>query len=329
MKDSTGSVIDSSNYTVAYSNNINAGTAKVTVTFKGDTYEGSMSKTFKISPKKLTTCGLRTVHTYSGKAIVPTPYYYKTVKEWDYYAEEYYTDKKITAFRKNVDYTIAVSGGHKNVGTYTVVIKFKGNYSGTVKKTMQIRPQPVKYAKAVSYSTTSIKASWKKIKGVTGYKIYRYNSAKDKYQLYKTTKSTSCIIARSSAKDTAVSFIIKTYTKVGNKIYYCENKNLYEGWMYTLPSKAGITLKNKDFGEFKIQFNRKAFHQVQISDNKAFSNKNGKFRKTFILELNNSVTISKSGSTNKYYVRAREYYYTSDSKLVVGKWSTVKTITTL
>lgn len=327
VKDSIGSVIDKSNYTVTYSNNINAGTAKVTVIFKGNKYEGSMSKTFKISPKKLTTCGLRTVHTYSGKAIVPTPYYYKTVKEWDYYEEEYYTYKKISAFRKNVDYSIKVSGGHKQVGTYTVVIKFKGNYTGTVKKTIQIRPKPVTKIKSSAYSATSAKFVWNKVKNITGYRVDRYNYKTGKWQKYKFTTKNSLIIPRSSAKDSDVGIRIFTYKKIGGKTYYNDGSKTQYCWQYTKPNKPIVKLKNIDFGEFNIIFNRDTGHQVQISDNRSFSNKGDNYCKT-ITYYSNNVHCYDWSSNLKLFVRAREYYY-NNGKLVVGSWSDVKTITTL
>ena len=329
VKDSTGSVIDSSNYTVAYSNNINAGTAKVTVTFKGDMYEGSMSKTFKISPKKLTTCGLRTVHTYSGKAIVPTPYYYKTVKEWNPYFKEYDIYKKITAFRKNVDYTIKVSGGHKNIGTYTVVIKFKGNYSGTIKKTMQIRPKPVVSSKPIIYSTTSIKVSWSKVKNVSGYVVYRYNNNNNKWVKYKNTTKNSIILPRVLKSDLDVIYCIKTYKKVGKKVYWNDSNNSHINWQYTKPNKPTVKLVNKDFGEFLIKFNRIADHQTQLSDNKAFSNKGNNICVTYRKYASDEVRASQWGSAITYYVRSREFYYSKSGNLVVGPWSDVKKITTL
>ena len=51
VTNSKGNKISSKNYTVKYSKNTKVGTAKVTVTFKGN-YSGSLSKTFKINPKK-------------------------------------------------------------------------------------------------------------------------------------------------------------------------------------------------------------------------------------------------------------------------------------
>ena len=50
VTDSNGSVISSSNYSVAYTNNKNVGKATVKITFKGN-YNGVISKTFTIIPK--------------------------------------------------------------------------------------------------------------------------------------------------------------------------------------------------------------------------------------------------------------------------------------
>ena len=326
VKDSTGSVIDSSNYTVAYSNNINAGTAKVTVTFKGDMYEGSMSKTFKISPKKLTNCYLDTVCSYTGKAIVPVPYYYDHKQAMTSYGlQDYYLKAN---YKKGTDYNITISGGHKNVGNYTIVIKFKGNYSGTIKKTLQIRPAPVVSAKAVSYSATSIKVNWAKAKNVSGYAVYRYNNSKHKWVKYKNTTKNSMIIPRLSKSDVFVDYCIRTYKKVGNKVYWNDGSKNYESWQYTKPNKPIVKLVNLDFGKFDIKFNRSTNHQMQLSDNKAFSNKGNNICITY--RKNGSVMHADQwGSGRTYYVRAREYYYTFSGKLVVGPWSDVKTITTL
>jgi len=49
VKDADGKIIDPSNYNVTYEDNINAGTATATVTFKGDYFEGSKTLTFNIT----------------------------------------------------------------------------------------------------------------------------------------------------------------------------------------------------------------------------------------------------------------------------------------
>lgn len=53
VTDTTGIQIPASNYTVSYSNNKKVGTASATVTFKGSTYSGKITKTFTINPAKV------------------------------------------------------------------------------------------------------------------------------------------------------------------------------------------------------------------------------------------------------------------------------------
>lgn len=60
VKDSKGKIIAKSNYNVSYYKNIKAGTATVKITFKGDYYTGTMSKTFTITKAKNSITGTAT-----------------------------------------------------------------------------------------------------------------------------------------------------------------------------------------------------------------------------------------------------------------------------
>ena len=66
-------LIENTDYTVTYSDNINAGTATATITGIG-AYSGSKNITFTIEPKKIdspTFDGLKSEYTYTGQAIEP------------------------------------------------------------------------------------------------------------------------------------------------------------------------------------------------------------------------------------------------------------------
>ena len=66
-------LIENTDYTVTYSDNINAGTATATITGIG-AYSGSKNVTFTIEPKKIdspTFDGLKSEYTYTGQAIEP------------------------------------------------------------------------------------------------------------------------------------------------------------------------------------------------------------------------------------------------------------------
>ena len=110
-------------YTVSYSNNIKVGTAKVTITGKGN-YTGSVSKTYSIKNnfKKATVSGIST-KAFTGKNITQSI----TVK---------YNGKTL---KKGTDYTVSYSN-NKKIGTATVKIAGKGSYTGTITKTFKINP---------------------------------------------------------------------------------------------------------------------------------------------------------------------------------------------
>ena len=116
-------------YEVTYSNNVNAGTATVTITGKGD-YSGETAATFTIIPKAVTNDGITIAaiadQTYTGSAIEPAV----TVKDGE------------TTLALGTDYTIGYSA-NVNVGTATATITGKGNYSGSREATFTIIPKAV------------------------------------------------------------------------------------------------------------------------------------------------------------------------------------------
>ena len=108
-------------YTATYKNNLNAGTATVTVKGKGN-YSGTMTCTFKINALKLTSATATlsdTTLTYTGKALKPKPTV--TMK----------VDGKTVTLKSGTDYTVKYSN-NKKVGTATVTITGKGNFTGTI-----------------------------------------------------------------------------------------------------------------------------------------------------------------------------------------------------
>ncbi|MCR5539965.1 MAG: MBG domain-containing protein [Ruminococcus sp.] len=138
VKDGSKTLTSGTDYTVAYSNNTNVGTATVTITGKGN-YSGTKSANFNISSPAATPISNCTVtlgttsYTYDGTAKKPTV----TVKNGS---------KTLTS---GTDYTVTYSN-NTNVGTATVTITGKGSYSGSVSKTFTIS------AKSVSGMTITI-----------------------------------------------------------------------------------------------------------------------------------------------------------------------------
>ena len=123
VKDGETTLTLGTDYEVAYSNNVNAGTATVTITGKGN-YSGESAATFTIV-KSMTNDGITIAaiadQTYTGSAIEPAV----TVTDGE---------KTLTL---GTDYTIGYSA-NVNVGTATATITGKGNYSGSREATFTI-----------------------------------------------------------------------------------------------------------------------------------------------------------------------------------------------
>lgn len=137
-------------YTVVYSDNINAGTAKITVTGAGK-YKGMRDVNFTISKLSISKAAAKLNYTkaiYSGNLKKP-----RVTVNLD--------GNKL---KGGSDYTI-VYKNNRNAGTATAIIKGKNNYSGSIKKTFKInRKSIVKFSAKLSYTFTDYNGAAKKPK---------------------------------------------------------------------------------------------------------------------------------------------------------------------
>ena len=191
-------------YTVSYSNNTKVGTAKVTITGKGN-YTGSVSKTYSIKNdfKKATISGISN-KSYTGKNITQSI----TVK---------YNGKTL---KKGTDYTVSYSN-NKNIGTATVKIAGKCSYTGTITKTFKINPAKQEIQKLTAKSKAFF-VDWAQKGSATGYEIqYATNS--------KFTSAKKVTITNNKTDKTTISKLsgkkkyyvrVRSYTTVKGTKYY-------------------------------------------------------------------------------------------------------------
>lgn len=108
-------------YAVSYSNNQHAGTAKATVTGKGN-YAGTASGTFTISPANISEASISVAaQNYTGSQLTPVP----TVT----------LDGK--SLESGTDFTTSYSSNVK-VGTANITVTGKGDYTGSATSTFKI-----------------------------------------------------------------------------------------------------------------------------------------------------------------------------------------------
>ena len=298
VTDANGAKIASSNYSVAYSNNVKKGTATATVTFKGN-YSGTVKKTFIINPAKVSNVKLSsTSYTYNGKTKTPSV----TVK-----------DNKGRKLKNGTDYTVKYSSGRKNAGRYAVKVTFKGNYSGTVKKAFKINPAKVSNVKLSSTSYT--------YNGKTKTPSVTVKDSKGR----KLKKGTDYTVKYSSGRKKVGRYAVKVTFK-GN---YTGSKTVY---YYIIPKSTSIRRVSALRKGFKLSWKKQKTqttgYQIQYSTSK-------KFKKAKAVNVSKNKTtskyIKKLSSKKKYYVRVRTYKkvkINGKTKKVYSSWSKTKTVKT-
>ncbi len=211
VKDSAGKTLKKDiDYTVTYaSGRKNVGTYKVTINMKGN-YSGTKTLTFKINPQSISKGKFSlsaTSYAYNGKVKTPTV----TVKTAD--------GTKLT---KNTHYTVTYASGRKNVGTYKVTIKGKGNYTGTKTLTFKINPKAASINKLTAGNKKLTVKLNRTLSQSTGYEI-QYSTSKSfsnaTKKIITNYKTSSKTLTGLKAKKTYY-VRVRTYKTVGKTKYY-------------------------------------------------------------------------------------------------------------
>lgn len=179
------------------------------------------------SSSKCSVCGAesgsKTIYKASGIKISATAYVYDGSEKKPSVTVK---DSKGSKIDKS-NYSISYSSGRKNVGKYTVTIKLKGNYSGTVKKSFLINPKATSISKLTA-AKKGFKVSWKKqATQTTGYQI-RYSTKSSMSSAKTVTVSSTSTTSKSISKLTAKKKYyvqVRTYKTVSGAKYYSKWSN--------------------------------------------------------------------------------------------------------
>lgn len=139
----------------------------------------------------------------------------------------------------DTDYTVSY-GNNKDAGVATVTVKFKGNYSGSLKTSFTIIPKTVASVPSLTAKSKSIVVKWKKQTVQTsGYQIQYSTSSKftdktSKTITVKSNKTTSKTISKLKAKKKYY-VRIRTYktVKINGK-----STKIYSDWSKTKSVKT-------------------------------------------------------------------------------------------
>lgn len=309
-------LVENANYTVQYSDNINGGTAKVTITGCGD-YYGSIEKTFTITRKDQTISRVEPSYTVTdGEA-----FRLNAITSGDGAITYSSSDESIAIAAKNTGKITT-----KGVGTATITITAAqtDNYNQTTEKVkITVLPKKLTGLKDKSVTTSSINISWNKVKDASGYEVYRYSPTQEEYKKIKTITSGST----TSFKNTKLSagktykYMVRAYTKIGSKKYYGELSSAKT--TTTKPKKTKITkLQFKAYvrGSVYIKYKKVSCtgYEIYYANNKKFKNFD------YYSTKSNWYNIMEN-SRGTYYVKVRPYKI-CDGKLYYGAWSKTKHI---
>ena len=207
--------------------------------------------------------------------------------------------------KNSTDYTVSYSNNTK-VGTATVKITGKGNYTGSVSKTFKIKNN-FKKATVSGISNKSYTG-----KNITQSITVKYNG--------KTLKNgTDYTVSYSSNK------------KIGTATVKIAGNGSYTGTITKTfkinPAKQEIqklTAKSKAFFVDRAQKGSASGYEIQYATNSKFTSAK---KVTITSNKTDKTTVSKLSGKKKYYVRVRSYTTVKGTKYY-GAWSASKSVTT-
>lgn len=302
VKDGSRTLTSGTDYTVAYKDNINVGTAQVTVTGKGS-YTGTVTKEFTITNADIAGCTVSLnadSYVYNGTAKTPSV----TVKDG--------TD----TLKSGTDYTVTYAD-NTNAGTARVTVTGRGNYTGTVTKNFTIQKADQKFNYTKSYSKAYGSKAFTlnaKLKAGNGKLTYATSNKKvatvknGKVTVTGTGAATITVKAARTANYNAASVTVT--------IKASPAKQTLKSLKAVKGRKLTVTWK-KD--------TRATGYQIQYSTDKNFK----KRVKTATVSKYKTVskTITKLTKGKRYYVRVRSYKsakVSGKTQKLYGAWSGAK-----
>lgn len=249
----------------------------------------------KLKTTSITKCSISTVKTaaYTGKAI----------------AAKVAVKNGKTTLKAGTHYTVSYKNNVK-MGKATITIKGieKNGYSGTKTLTFNIVPGVTKSLKASS-STSSVKLTWSKVSGATGYRVYRHNGKNwDKIADIKGTTYT----VKKLKSGTVYKYAVRTYTTVGKTVYWSATYAQLSTATKPATPSVKVTAGKKQAAVSWKKVTGASGYVVYYS-----TSKDGKYKKLATVK-STSYTAKKLTSGKTYYFKVAAYKTVNKSNIYGG-----------
>lgn len=315
-------LVENVDYTLTYSNNVNIGTAHITLNGIGEHKGLKQNYTFNIVPDKVK----NVFHISSENTSLKLSW--NSVSGADAYVITAESINNIKTFTKTVyGRTEGEIDGLIDGNEYIVTVRAlgydsKGNaLSGEPSDYISSKTtgNKVSGVKVSARAEKSITLSWYRIVDCESYTVYQYDSASKEYKLVGKTDGNTDSLKISNLKQ-GVSYKFTVCANKENR--QCEPSDAFSA--VTVPKKVS----NKSAKSKKSRRINYSFKKVSATGYQYQWSTHRNFKSNFLTKSTKStkITIKTAQSRRRYYVRVRAYKTEPGGKKIYGKWSNVKSV---
>lgn len=315
-------LVENVDYTLTYSNNVNVGTAHITLNGIGEHKGLKQNYTFDIIPDKVkkvkyissenTSLKLSWDSVLGANAYVITA---ESINNFKTFTKTVYgrTEGEIEGLIDGNEYIVTVRAlGYDSKGN-----ALSGEPSDYISS--KTTGNKVSGIKVSARAEKSITLSWYRIADCESYTVYQYDSALKDYKPVGKTDGNTNSLKFSNLKQ-GLSYKFTICANKQNR--QCEPSDAFSA--VTVPKKVS----NKSAKSKKSRRITYSFKKVNATGYQYQWSTHRNFKSNFLTKNTKStkVTIKTAQSRRRYYVRVRAYKTERGGKKIYGKWSNVKSV---
>ena len=315
-------LVENVDYTLTYSNNVNIGTAHITLNGIGEHKGLKQNYTFNIVPNKVKKVGHISSENTSLKlswdSVLGADAYVITAES----INNFKTFTKTVYGRTEGEIDGLIDGNEYIVTVRALGYDSKGNaLSGEPSDYISTKTTGNKVSgiKVSTRAGKSITLSWYRLADCESYTVYQYDGALKEYKPVGKTDGNTDSLKISNLKQ-GLSYKFTVCANKENR--QCEPSNAFSA--VTVPKKVS----NKSVKSKKSRRIIYSFKKVNATGYQYQWSTHRNFKSNFLTKNTKStkVTIKTAQSRRRYYVRVRAYKTERGGKKIYGKWSNVKSV---